>query len=120
MKSTTIEVRLNPDAAPGCKYAGGMEISAVQLGMTCPMRTSVDGMEVRLESRAADLDPALVVKAEVAMPAAREMLVALYLDYRNNYLSPKGYADAHGLYLHEAEELIKLARAVADHDHPER
>ena len=120
MKSTTIEVRLNPVAAPGCKYAGGMEISAVQLGMTCPMRTSVEGMEVRLESRAADLDPALVVKAEVAMPAAREMLVALYLDYRNNYLTPERYAECHGLYRHEAHILLELASQVEGHDHPER
>lgn len=49
----------------------------------------------------------------------RELLIDVYLDWRNNYLSIEAYAANNGLLLTEAVSLISLARAVFTHVHPE-
>lgn len=55
-----------------------------------------------------------------AMPkSARDWLVALYLDWRNNYLTVAKFAEHNGLTEDEAETLIDLARLVFSHNHPE-
>ena len=43
----------------------------------------------------------------------RENLIAIYLDWKNNFLSVGGFADHYGLYDDEAYELIMLARRAA-------
>lgn len=50
---------------------------------------------------------------------ARDTLIALYMDWRNNYLSVALFAEHHGLTVEEANKLLDLALAVASHDHPE-
>lgn len=50
---------------------------------------------------------------------AREQLIALYLDWVNNYLTVDVFAADHGLTREEALQLIKLSRAVSEHPHPE-
>ena len=51
--------------------------------------------------------------------SARDWLVALYLDWRNNYLTVAKFAEHNGLTEDEAETLIDLARLVFSHDSPE-
>lgn len=50
---------------------------------------------------------------------AREILIDIYLDYLNNYITHRGYANQNGLTVEEAWELIELARKVYYHKHPE-
>lgn len=50
---------------------------------------------------------------------AREYLLDLYLDWRNNYLTVEVFAEHHGLTTGEACTLIDLARDVNRHEHPE-
>lgn len=50
---------------------------------------------------------------------ARDYLLALYLDWRNNYLSFATFAEHNGLTEDEAVDIIALAERVAEHDHPE-
>lgn len=50
---------------------------------------------------------------------ARDTLIALYLDYKNNYVDYKTFAEHHGLTADEAWVLIKLGRGVFLSDHPE-
>ena len=49
----------------------------------------------------------------------RETLIAVYLDFRNNYLTVKTYAERNGLTEEQADKLIDLARDVFNSDHPE-
>lgn len=49
----------------------------------------------------------------------REQLIAIYLDWRNNYLTVAKFAEHNGLTEDEAETLIDLARLVFSHDSPE-
>jgi len=51
--------------------------------------------------------------------SARDKLIAIYVEYRNYYLTPEGYADVNGLTREQARTLIDLAREVATTDHPE-
>lgn len=53
------------------------------------------------------------------MKQARNYLIELYDDYRNNYLTVAVFAEHHGLLEVEAAFLIDLARRVAGHPHPE-
>ena len=49
----------------------------------------------------------------------RDVLVDVWLDFTNNYLTIGRYAEHNGLTEYEANNLIKLAALVADHKHPE-
>lgn len=49
----------------------------------------------------------------------RETLSTLYLDWVNNYLTIEKFAEHHGLYVQEAEDLIKLAKQCFEVNHPE-
>ena len=49
----------------------------------------------------------------------RETLIAVYLDWRNNYLTVEKYAEHNGLTTEHAGALIALAREVFDSKHPE-
>ena len=49
----------------------------------------------------------------------REKLLTDYLDYVNNYLTIVKFAEHRGLYVHEAELLIKLAESCFTLNHPE-
>ena len=50
---------------------------------------------------------------------SREQLIAVWQDWKNNFLTIGGFADHYGLYDDEAEELIDLARRAANRPHPE-
>lgn len=50
---------------------------------------------------------------------AREYLLDLYLDWRNNYLTVEVFSEHHGLTTGEACTLLDLARDVNRHEHPE-
>lgn len=50
---------------------------------------------------------------------ARDYLIKLRLDWKNNYLSIAAFAEHNGLTEEEAETLLKLAIKVSDHDHPD-
>lgn len=47
------------------------------------------------------------------------MLIDIYLDFWNNYLTVERYAECNGLHNDEAEALISLARKVFNTNHPE-
>ena len=47
------------------------------------------------------------------MQSAEAALIAIYLDYFNNYLSVVYYAECNGLTLEQGRRLISLAREVA-------
>lgn len=49
----------------------------------------------------------------------RDVLIAAYKDYLNNYLSVEKYAEHNGLTEAEGQALLDLAREVINHDHPE-
>jgi hypothetical protein len=49
----------------------------------------------------------------------RNTLIAIYLDYVNNYLTCERYAECNGLHDSEARTLIELARTVYNSNHPE-
>lgn len=50
---------------------------------------------------------------------SRETLAAIYLDWRNNFLTIAGFAEHYGLWDEEAEMLIDLARRCHENPHPE-
>ncbi len=50
---------------------------------------------------------------------ARDYLINLYLDWRNNYLTVEKFAEHHGLTVGDALLLINLATHVFNSDHPE-
>jgi hypothetical protein len=49
----------------------------------------------------------------------RKLLSALYLDWVNNYLTLDKFAEHHGLYIGEAEALLKVAQDCFENNHPE-
>ena len=53
------------------------------------------------------------------MTQAREYLIDIRDDYRNNYLTVEKFAEHNGLTDKEACQLLDLARAVVSHAHPE-
>ena len=50
---------------------------------------------------------------------ARQSLIALYLDYLNNYVTVERYAECNGLTVEQAQSLITLGRHVFNSEHPE-
>lgn len=50
----------------------------------------------------------------------REQLIEVYLDWKNNYLTPDAFAADNGLTVVQALTLISLAREVANTPHPEQ
>ena len=50
---------------------------------------------------------------------ARQQLIEMYLDWKNNYVSLGTYAMDNGLSINEAMILINLGRSVFEHKHPE-
>lgn len=53
------------------------------------------------------------------MTGTRDELIAIYLDWVNNYLTLDKFAEHRGLTRTEAEYLIDLGKLVNSHDHPE-
>jgi hypothetical protein len=49
----------------------------------------------------------------------RKQLAAIYLEWRNNFLTIAGFAEHYGLHDAEAESLINLARQCFETQHPE-
>lgn len=49
----------------------------------------------------------------------RDNLIAVYLDWVNNYVAIERYAEHNGLHVDEANILIKLARDVFNSRHPD-
>lgn len=49
----------------------------------------------------------------------REVLINVWLDFTNNYLTVGKYAEHNGLSENEADQLLKLASLVASHNHPD-
>jgi hypothetical protein len=50
---------------------------------------------------------------------ARDYLIALYNDWRNNYLTLAVFAEHNGLTEAEARSLLDLMHVIANHAHPE-
>lgn len=50
---------------------------------------------------------------------AREILIGIYLDWFNNYVSVETFADHGELTYEDAYDLIELARRVFNANHPE-
>lgn len=50
---------------------------------------------------------------------AREMLINIYLDWVNNYLTIERYAECNGLTEESGYELIMLANRIYNQPHPE-
>lgn len=53
------------------------------------------------------------------METAKDYLIALYLEWLNNFASLSKFAEHHGLTISQANELIKIARVVFDSNHPD-
>ena len=51
--------------------------------------------------------------------SAREQLKAIYLEWRNDFLSVEAFAEYHGITDAQAADLITLARDIFNTDHPE-
>lgn len=49
----------------------------------------------------------------------RDILIGVYLDYVNNYLTVEKFAEHNGLTKQQAEQLLRLAKAVFNSNHPE-
>lgn len=49
----------------------------------------------------------------------RDVLIAIYLDYKNDYLTPETFADHNGLHVDQAQRLIDLGRDVFNSAHPD-
>ena len=50
---------------------------------------------------------------------ARNNLIDIYLDWRNNYLTYDVFAEHNGLTVEQGTALIELARAVFNSQHPD-
>lgn len=117
MKGLNVKLFLKPGAAPGCKASGAVVLSLEQTQQCrSPHSCGTEGLWMVVQNNE---DQTFEVKAEVAMPAARETLVALYRDYFSNYLTVETYAEQHGLLVDEARTLLELAHKVDSHPHPE-
>lgn len=53
------------------------------------------------------------------MKQARDYLIELYLDYRNNYLTIAKFAEHNGLTDSQAQALLETAQDVFESRHPE-
>lgn len=51
---------------------------------------------------------------------SRQELANIYLDWKNNFVSIQGFAEHYGLYVHEAEILLDLARECFNTKHPDQ
>lgn len=51
--------------------------------------------------------------------SARQILIEIYLDYINNYLTIARYAECNEMYEDQAQKLINLAEQVYNSTHPE-
>jgi len=49
----------------------------------------------------------------------REFMHKIYLEWVNDFLTIERFAEFHGLYVDEAEALIKTARLMFEREHPE-
>jgi hypothetical protein len=49
----------------------------------------------------------------------RQTLIDAYLDYVNNYLTVKAYAEHNGLTLEQGQRFIQLAKEVYESVHPD-
>lgn len=49
----------------------------------------------------------------------RDILIAAYLDFLNNYLTVEKYAEHNGLTAEQGKMFIDLARDIFNSDHPE-
>lgn len=49
----------------------------------------------------------------------RETLAAVFLDWKNNFLTIAGFAEHHGLTDEEAADLLDLARRCFQNPHPD-
>ena len=49
----------------------------------------------------------------------RETLIGAYLDYHNNYVSYRSFAEQNGRTEDEALDLIALCKRIMSHHHPE-
>jgi hypothetical protein len=58
-------------------------------------------------------------KALVTKQSARDSLIEVYLDFRNNYLTIEKYAEHNGLHYNQAVTLLALAKDVFNSKHPE-
>lgn len=62
----------------------------------------------------------LLIPAHPTMnQSARDYLTAVYLDWRNNYLTAAKFAEHNGLTTQQALDLIELAREIANTEHPD-
>lgn len=50
---------------------------------------------------------------------ARQLLIEIYLEFWNDYLTVEKYAEHKGLQLDQAQRLIDLGRDVFNSKHPE-
>jgi hypothetical protein len=50
----------------------------------------------------------------------RGFLARIYLDWRNNFLTPAVFAEHHGITEEEGKRLIELARSVFYSEHPDK
>jgi hypothetical protein len=63
--------------------------------------------------------PILVHALHVKGFKMRDILIDVYDDWRNNYLTIEKFAEHNGLLPSEAEALLSLAREINMHEHPE-
>lgn len=50
----------------------------------------------------------------------RDVLISIYMDWRNNYITVARYAECNALSERQAADLIALATAVYLSEHPDR
>ena len=50
---------------------------------------------------------------------ARDVLISMYFDWVNNYLTQSKYSEHNGLTEKQAEILLELAQNVSESEHPE-
>ena len=60
-----------------------------------------------------------VFKKPEPIKQARQYLIDIYLDWRNNYLSIEKFAEDNGLHYTQASKLLQLGAEVFESEHPE-
>lgn len=60
-----------------------------------------------------------VFKKPEPIKQARQYLIDIYLDWRNNYLSIEKFAEHNGLHYTHASQLLQLAQTVFETNDPE-
>jgi hypothetical protein len=53
------------------------------------------------------------------MTQLREVLIAAYLDYRNDYLTVEKYAEHNGLTVEQADVIMTLGKGIFESRHPD-